>query len=154
MKSELVIYDLDYFIAKYEAIPPHKFCTGTLMEVTIYELFGIRLWTKVRARCAQGHCVPNSMLKWVIRSVEARVNPRSIICEIPEWAALVDITGGYGYDGQPVISLINDGESEVYCHDLVKDRILHYLRDLKLMEEHASIYGEQPRAHMVVQRKH
>lgn len=101
-------YTVDYFIAKFEAIPTDKWC------VMFLERDG--------RHCAIGHCLSSTL-----RPPEMQ----------PEAAALINLTGKTGGD-DPTIALVNNGSSLTYPEDTPKLRVLAFLHDIKRQQEEAA----------------
>lgn len=151
MNSKLIVYDLDYFIAKFKTIPDKKFCVNYFFSITEYQLFGFTIYSKITARCAQGHCVPKELIDFVLDKREG-FTISEVADYIPEWAALLEITGGCMANGDPLIALINNGHIPEYQQSTPKARILAFLDDLKIVEEMELEEGHIPITKMLVER--
>jgi len=99
-------YDLEYFIAKFEAIPEDKWCTGVLRSLN--------------RSCALGHCGATTC------SPTFKNHP----LEVQE---LIRITGGSKDGVLPIIGEVNDGFiGELKRGDSSpKQRVVHYLKSLR-----------------------
>jgi hypothetical protein len=97
------VYDVDYFIKKFEAIPEEKWCEGEFKD-----RFG--------ACCVFGHCGLRDYL--FIKDVQEAVELNSMFDSSP-YSAL-GVTG------------INDGNHPDYQQPTAKQRILAALNDLKV----------------------
>lgn len=98
-------YNVEYFIAKFEAIPENKWCVGALQDHD--------------RCCAQGHCGVTRENHLV------RYNRAS------ESYALIHIMGGFVYDGTINAALINNGCAPKYQQETPKQRILAALYDIR-----------------------
>lgn len=99
------VYDVDYFIKKFEAIPENKWCTHARDGVN-------------GTHCAHGWCSPNTTyasLEEIALTIIAIQNP-------------VFLEGRNGFGP------INNGCSELYKQTTPKQRILAVLRDIKAMQ--------------------
>lgn len=113
-----MIYDVDYFIRKFEAIPEAKWCTGEFINAD--------------ARCANGHCLAYRM------GIDN--NP-----ELVGLIAVFDQTALHNWNNAELIkisfphyshkaSCINDGMTSEYQQPTPKQRILAALYDIKKLQ--------------------
>lgn len=112
-----MIYDVNFFIAKFSAIPEHSWMNGS--------------WKDGDRCCAGGHC---------------GMRNNNLGVETPEYKSLEDLlsqnlslthrwqTNAIGFAFVP---LINDGDSNEYQQETPKQRILAALYDIKNMQEKA-----------------
>jgi hypothetical protein len=109
-----MIYDAQFFIDKFDAIPEEKWTTG------FFELNG--------AHCANGHCgVTDSNYKSNIKEADALV----ALLRTLEITTLTD------YDGFGIFEItanINDGFTSEYQQETPKQRILAALYDIKKLQ--------------------
>lgn len=101
------MYDVDYFIKKFEAIPENKWCTGTLAYADPNDPdVGIKY-------CSLGHC-----------GVRANIHGMYMLTD--EAAALIKLFGGIAEDDYGVVWWIND--CNLYNP---KANILNKLKEIK-----------------------
>jgi len=111
------IYDVDYFIKKFEAIPEQNILNGSQGKI-------------IGVGCAYGQC----------KSMDGKQDGACT----PEGAALnllmtslpnLTSIGGYYYPYQSTPARINNGEVEQYQQPTPKQRILAALYDIKKMQQ-------------------
>jgi hypothetical protein len=111
------MYDVDYFIKKFEAIPEELFCIGAFKD-------GAK-------RCTNGHCGMLSefevtpeleQLKRLLAVIP--LHEKYVPCEIP------DREGSYSLRA----ACINDGRALEYQQPTPKQRILAALHDIKKLQ--------------------
>ncbi len=98
-------YTVDYFIAKFEAIPAQNWITGSYSSPD----------AKGAAHCAAGHCGA-SVNNTVTNELDALVH----LFSVNEVGSIIGI---------------NDGHNSKYVQPNPKDRILAALREIKLIQD-------------------
>lgn len=114
------IYNVDYFIKKFEAIPEEKWCTGS--------------WKNGESCCANGHCGVMQSISPTNES-ESLKNIFSVmkVTEVGTNMKIEETKHGIGYSYVAV--KINDGLTKEYQQLTPKQRILAALYDIKKMQQ-------------------
>lgn len=119
------IYDVDYFIRKFEAIPEELICVGTIGHPE-------------EPRCANGHCYRGFMdvteeirgLYKVFSALRNRLTPTTDA----RWSlSYINHTGQQDYSR--IAEQINNGNTAEYQQPTPKARILAALRDIKAKQQ-------------------
>jgi len=122
------IYDVDYFIKKFEAIPERRWTTKVFSKVDSF----IGLFEK---NCAQGFCMPKKERK------NSRINLGRYSFSLrqdnfPEWHALVFLFDENAHKSKYIkVGVINNGEDHRYQQPTPKQRILAALYDIKKAQQ-------------------
>lgn len=101
-----MIYDVDFFIKKFEAIPEEKWCRGDRQN-------------DKGQRCAHGHCYPEDADELQLSGFGFKNEDENSLIKLAKEA---------GYSG---FAPINNGEDQRYQQDTPKQRMLAVLNDIK-----------------------
>lgn len=122
-----MIYDVDYFINKFEVIPEEMWTTGSFTDD----------WG---ACCANGHLGMRNHLmckKYATEEASAFQRVVSVLQITKNWGVSPVIDNDWGYSEKAAI--INNGDSNEYKQPTPKQRILAALYDIKAMTESKDI---------------
>lgn len=106
-------FNVDYFIKKFKAIPEDQWCVDKFSN-------------DEGQKCAQGHCIPKSVLEGTPKEYNLRTSP-----EIQELKALI-LLFEKEVSRNTIIAHINNGTHSGYQQDSPKKRVLEALWQLKI----------------------
>lgn len=122
------VYDVNYFLAKFEAIPERKWTTGVLVKAR-------KLFIVSEKCCAQGFCLNDEQKNIALKNKGLILSKK----ENPEIYHLKKLFWNFLRTEErtesEVVYKINNGGHPNYQQPTPKQRILAALRDIKAMQE-------------------